>query len=307
MPELEHGETEAETLVLTGFQWAFVFTLVVLVLEIAGAWLSRSLSLTVDAVHNVPDLLAFAVSWFALQATGRGASERFTFGVHRFEVFAGLLNAGLVLATGSVFAYEAIGSLVRAVPFAGPVDAVWLLLVAIPTFGLRATNLLLIRRVPRRTRDLNLRSVVVHLASDLAITAALMTDGALLLWRPSWTWVDAAAALVIAAILVYESLPLFRDGADVLTERTPRNLSVDAIDRAARSIPHVAAVHDLHVWAVCPTLVCMTAHVEVDEISLRDSMAVVAALRSRMAEEFGILHSVFEVEAPARAVPGAGG
>jgi len=296
MSDLEHGETEAEELVLTGLRWAFAVTLVVLGLEIAGAFLSRSLSLTVDAVHNFPDLLAFAVSWFALQATGRGASERFTFGVHRFEVFAGLLNAGLVLGTGLAFGYEAVTNLLRNTNFAGPVDAVWLLLVAVPTFALRTTNLFLLGRVPRRTRDLNLRSVVVHLASDILITMALVADGVLLLVRPGWIGVDAAAALVVAGILVYESLPLFRDGIDVLTERTPRNLSVAEIDRVARTVPHVTAVHDLHVWAVCPTLVCMTAHVQLDEMSLRESMAVVGELRTRMAQEFGILHSVFEVE-----------
>jgi len=297
VPTLEHGETEAGELVLAGLRWAFGVTLVVLVLEAIGAFLSRSLSLTVDAVHNIPDLLAFAVSWFALSATERGASDRFTFGVHRFEVFAGLLNAALVLGTGAAFGYEAVSTLLRSTTFAGPVDAFWLLLVALPTLALRGANLVLFGRVPRRTRDLNLRSVVVHLASDILITAALIAAAVLLLVHPAWTGADAAGAITISAILVYESLPLFRDGMDVLTERTPRNLSVRAIEQAAHAIPHVVELHDLHVWAVCPTLVCMTAHVEVDEMSLRDSMQVVAELRARMAEEFGILHAVFEVEA----------
>ena len=296
MPTLEHGETEAEGLVLTGLRWAFAVTCVVLALEVSGAFLSRSLSLTVDAVHDLPDLLAFAVSWYALRATARGANDRFTFGVHRFEVFAGLLNAGLVLGTGAAFGVEALETLVRGSTFAGPIDAVWLLLVALPVLGLRTANLVALGRVPRRARDLNLRSVVIHLGSDVLITLALLAAAVLLLLHPSWSGVDAGGALVIAGILVYESLPLFRDGVDVLTERTPRNLSVDAIERAARAVPHVAQLHDLHVWAVCPTLVCMTAHVQVDDISLRDSMKVVAELRARMAEEFGILHSVFEVE-----------
>jgi cobalt-zinc-cadmium efflux system protein len=296
VPALEHGETEAEELVLSGIRWAFVVTAVVLVLEVAGAFLSRSLSLTVDAVHNAPDLLAFAVSWFALRATERGANDRFTFGVHRFEVFAGLLNAALVLGTGAAFGYEALATMVHGSTFAGPVDAVWVLIVALPTLGLRTANLALLGRIPRRARDLNLRSVVIHLASDVLITGALLVAAALLLLHPAWTDADAGGALVIAAILVYESLPLFRDGADVLTERTPRNLSVEAIEGAARRVPHVAQLHDLHVWAVCPTLVCMSAHVQVDEISVRDSMQVVAELRAKMADEFGILHSVFEVE-----------
>jgi cobalt-zinc-cadmium efflux system protein len=305
MTDPGHGEAEAEQLVLRGLRWALALTGVILVVESVGAVLSRSLSVTIDAVHNVPDLFAFVVSWAALRATEKGASDRLTFGAHRFEVFAALLNGLLVAGTGVLFGYESVASLARGGTFAGPVDAVWILVVAVPTLGLRLANLALLGRIPRRARDLNLRSVVVHLASDLAITAVLLGAGVLILVRPSVGNVDALAALVIAAVLVYESLPLFRDASDVLSERTPRNLSIDVIARSATSVPRVAAIHDIHVWALCPTLVCMTAHVEVEEMSLTEVVAIVAELRRRMEEEFGILHSTFEVESVRPGLAGA--
>jgi cobalt-zinc-cadmium efflux system protein len=296
MPELAHGEDEAEIRVLRGLKLALEVSAIVLVLEVAGALLSRSLALTVDAVHNVPDLLAFAVSWTALRACESGATGKYTFGTHRFEVFAGLLNAVLVLGTGALFGYAALTELVGGSRFAGPVDAVYLLLIAVPVLVLRAVNLSVLGRIPGRTRDLNLASVVLHLASDVAIIAAILVAGLILVLRPQYGWVDAGAALVIAAILVYESLPLFREAWEVLTERTPRNLSTDRIRLSALEVPGVAAVHDLHVWAVCPTLVCMTAHVELREMPLSESTQIVSQLRLRMEREFGILHSFFEVE-----------
>ena len=108
MPVPVHGEREAETRVLRGLRLALELSLVVLVIEAVGAYFSHSLSVTVDAVHNVPDLFAFAMSWAALQATERGTSGEFTFGPHRLEVFAGLLNAALVLGTGLVFGLVSI-------------------------------------------------------------------------------------------------------------------------------------------------------------------------------------------------------
>jgi cobalt-zinc-cadmium efflux system protein len=301
MPELAHGEAEAETRVLRGLQLALELSIVVLLLEAAGAVLSRSLALTVDAVHNIPDLLAFGVSWTALRACETGASGKYTFGTHRFEVFAGLLNAVLVLGTGLVFGYAALTTLLGGSSFAGPVDAVYLLLVAIPVLTLRAVNLSVLGRIPGRARDLNLASVVVHLASDVAIIAAILAAGLVLIFRPEYWWADAGAALVIAALLVYESLPLFREAWEVLTERTPRNLSTDRIRASALEVPGVAELHDLHVWAVCPTLVCMTAHIELRDMPLSESARIVSQLRHRMEEEFGILHSVFEVEPTAPA------
>lgn len=297
MSELVHGEGEAERAVLRGLRLAVLLSGVILVIESVGAYYSRSLSVTVDAVHNIPDMLAFAISWSALRSTERGAHDQFTFGAHRFEVFAGILNAALVLGTGAVFGYEALSALASGSTFAGPVNAVWILAIAAPTLALRAGNLVSLRRVPARARDLNLASVILHLASDLAITAALLGAGAILLLRPGWSLADPVAALAIAGVLVYESLPLFRGGWEVLTESTPRHLSIDEIQSAALRVPHVAAVHDLHVWAVCPTLVCMTAHVQVAEMSVREGMVVVDELRRTMEEGFGILHATFEVEA----------
>jgi cobalt-zinc-cadmium efflux system protein len=295
----QHGEGEAGERVLRGLRIATELALVVLAIEAVGAYLSRSLSLTVDAIHNVPDVAAFAISLAALGATAKGSTGKFTFGTHRFEVFAGLLNAALVLGTGVVFGYEALTSLYASSSFAGPVDAVWLLVAAVPTLGLRAVSLNLLGRIPGRIRDLNLRGVVVHMASDVAITGALLIAGATLLYRPGWIWVDDLAALAIAGLLVFESLPLFREGWDVLTERTPRSLSVAKVTNAARAVPGVTDVHDVHIWAVCSTLVCMTAHVDVEEMPMKDCLDVIRRLRQKVEEEFGILHATFEIESAA--------
>jgi cobalt-zinc-cadmium efflux system protein len=299
MTESAHGEGEAERAVLAGLRLAVLLSALILVIESVGAYYSRSLSVTVDAIHNIPDMLAFAVSWSALRSTERGAHDQFTFGAHRFEVFAGMLNAALVLGTGAIFGYAALGALASGTAFAGPVNAVWIVAIAVPTLALRTGNLVALRRIPARARDLNLASVILHLATDLAITAALLGAGAVLLLRPGWSVADPAAALLIAAVLVYESLPLFRGGWEVLTESTPRHLSIEKIRSAALGVPHVAEVRDLHVWAVCPTLVCMTAHIQVTDMSVREGMAVVEELRRTMEEQFGILHATFEVEATA--------
>jgi len=297
MGESGHGESEAEPRVLRGIRLALLLGFVILGVEAVGAFLSHSLSLTVDAVHNLPDLFAFGVSWTALKATERGASGSYSFGTHRIEVFAGLLNGGLVLGVGAAFALEALATLHSGVPFAGAVDPLWILLAALPTLALRAASLVALERLPRRARDLNLSSVIVHVASDILITGTLLTEGLLLVVRPSYGWIDPAAAVAIGAILVYESLPLFRVGWGVLAEQVPPHLDVGAVTAAILSDPEVSEVHDVHIWAVCPTLVCMTAHLRVGGTTLREATDTVGRTRHRMEEDFGILHCVFEVEA----------
>ena len=205
-----------------------------------------------------------------------------------------------MLGTGVVFGYESLTSLLHHTLFAGPVNPLWILAVALPTLLLRGTTTAVLRRIPGKTRDLNLRSVILHLLGDFAIAGVLLIVGIALLLRPPLGWIDALGALAISVVLVYASLPLFREGWEVITERAPRGVSVDAITQSALAVPGVSGVHDVHVWSVCSTLLCMTAHVGVEDMSLRDSAEVTASIRRKLEDQFGILHATIEIEVEPR-------
>jgi cobalt-zinc-cadmium efflux system protein len=296
MAAVTHGEAEAEAPVVRALRLAVELSIVVLAVEVLTAIGSRSLSLSVDAAHNVPDVLAFSISYLALREVGAGGTNE-PFARHRVEVFAGLANAALVLATGVGFGYAALATLVHGGTFAGSVVIPWLLLGALTALALRLGSFLALARLPGRVRDLNFRSVLVHLGTDLVITGALLVVAGTLVVRPSFTVIDPAASLAIAVLLVAESVPLFRAASDVLTERTPRHLDLQAVERTALAVQGVRELHDVHIWAVCPTLICMTAHVGVEEMTVGRSMDVVARLQDAVRAEHGILHSVFQVEA----------
>jgi cobalt-zinc-cadmium efflux system protein len=301
-----HGEGEAELAVLSALRWAFLLSIVILAVEGVSALFARSLSLAVDAVHNIPDLFGFAISFLSLALTKQGATKQHTFGLHRTEVLATLVNASLVLGTGLIFGLEALLTLhAGAGSFAGTVDPYWILLGAVPTILLRGAAALNLRRLPQQTRDMNLRGVFLHLTGDFAITVALLVDATLLLLRPALGWVDSAAALAIAAVLVFESLPLFREAWSSLSERMPSHLSVERIQEVARGVPAVEELHDIHVWSVCSSLVCMTAHVGTRQLTVAQAMGVVAELKDRMSSQLGIVHAVFEVEEASLLVPTA--
>jgi cobalt-zinc-cadmium efflux system protein len=292
-----HGEGEAEGSVLKGLRWAIVLAGVALVIEGIGAYLSRSLSLTVDAVHNVPDMIAYGASLGALMLASRGADSSHTYGLHRTEVMAALLNAALVIGTALVFGAGALMALLNhgGSPF-GTVDPIWLVFAAVPTLALRGFAALQIGRIPSRIRDINLKSVLFHLASDILIVVFILAVGIVLVLRPSLVWMDPVATMAIAVILLVESVPIIHDSWDSFTERIPKHISMEDVVQAATEVPHVEEIHDVHIWSVCSSLICMTAHVRISNVTVRESMDILAALRERMTNNFGIVHAVFEVE-----------
>src|SRR4030042_3149272 len=79
----------------------------VMVAEIIGGILSGSLALLGDAGHMLVDALALGLSLFALTIARRPATATKTYGYHRVEIMAALINGtGLVLVSADIF-YEA--------------------------------------------------------------------------------------------------------------------------------------------------------------------------------------------------------
>src|SRR5216683_6092526 len=71
-------------------------TAVLCVVELVGGYLTNSLALISDAAHMFTDMAALGLTLFALWICSRPASESKTFGYHRAEILAALVN-GVVL------------------------------------------------------------------------------------------------------------------------------------------------------------------------------------------------------------------
>ena len=71
-----------------------------LVLEVVGGFVSRSLSLVADANHMLADVAALTLAYAATMLAGRAPTSRHTFGLARAEVLAAFVVAlpvGLLL------------------------------------------------------------------------------------------------------------------------------------------------------------------------------------------------------------------
>src|SRR5690606_26174653 len=95
----------------------------------------------------------------------------------------------------------------------------------------------------------------------------------------------------------FSSWNLLRETVSVLMESAPAGIDVDAVRDTMMGVPGVAAVHDLHVWSITSGMVAMSAHVQVaDGTTERTSNSLLAALRDRLHEAFGIDHVTIQLE-----------
>jgi cobalt-zinc-cadmium efflux system protein len=107
--------------------------------------------------------------------------------------------------------------------------------------------------------DLNIRGAYLHMASDALVSAGVVVVGALALWT-GWGWLDPAASLVIALVIVVGTWGLFRQSLRLMFDGVPHHIDLAAVRAALEALPGVDRVHDLHVWATGTSDVALTAH-----------------------------------------------
>jgi cobalt-zinc-cadmium efflux system protein len=135
--------------------------------------------------------------------------------------------------------------------------------------------------------DLNARGAFLHMAADAAVSAGVVVAAALTVWL-GWTWLDPAASLVIAVVILLGTWGLFRDSLHLMFDGVPTSIDLEAVRAELAALPGVAAVTDLHVWATGTTQVALTAHLLMPAGHPDDAFLRAAA--ARMRDRFAIGH-----------------
>jgi cobalt-zinc-cadmium efflux system protein len=258
------------------------------IVEFIFGILTGSLALIADAAHNLTDTFTLSVSFIANRLARREANDSKTFGYGRATILAALLNASVMLAVAAFIVIEAIQRLGNPHPVEGGVVAV-VAFVGILVNGSIAIVL------SKNRKDLNMRSAFIDMAFDALSSLGAVIAG-LVIWLTGITWVDSAVGLVIAALLVYNTLKILREAVQILLEGTPKDLDIAAITQAITDTDKVLSVDDMHVWAIRSGYNALSCHIAIDETELKDSRSIVEVVKAKLRKDYDIQHATIEVE-----------
>ena len=263
-----------------GLNMAFV------AIEAFYGWRVNSLALLADAGHNLSDVIGLVLAWGGALAGKLRPDARHTYGWKRASILAAFINALLLLVAMGSLAWEAVHRLQSPQPMQG------ITIMVVAGIGIvvnTATALLFMRG---RDTDLNIRGAFLHMAADALVSAAVVVAGGLALWF-GWHWLDPVVSLVIAAVIVVGSWSLFRQSVHLLFDGVPDGVDLHAVQTLLESMPGVAAVHDLHVWAMGTSEIAMTAHLVMPQGPADD--AFLQRATEQLYEHFRIAHVTIQV------------
>ena len=267
--------------------WAMAATLGLVVAEVLGGLLGRSVALLNDAVHNLSDVPALGISWLAMKWAQRPADSEKTYGYHRAGTLAAYTNAVLLVVLALWLGYEAIERL-RA-----PVQVVesWMIWTSLAALAVNGGITL---ALVRGRADLNLRSILVHNFGDALSNIAIIA-GAVVMEYTGMHWIDPLLGLAIGVLVLYSSIGILRGSAHILLEGRPHGTQVEEVARAILTVEHVQEVHDVHIWSLGGEHNALSCHARIPDMHMDECEKVLCAIREKVAE-FGIEHSTVQLE-----------
>jgi cobalt-zinc-cadmium efflux system protein len=273
--------------------FALGVNLVLVVTQIVFGVVAHSLGLLADAAHNLTDVAAIGLSWFAVRLTLRRATAKRSFGYHRSTILAAQANAVMLLIMTAFILVEGIRRLLHPVVVHGGV-------VAIVAAVALVLNLVAAGLLHENSDDLNMRSGLLHMLGDAATSAGVLVAGVVIYVAGGAYWLDPLISIVIGLVIGYQAVRLLGQTADVLLESTPAGLDLDALASAVQAVDGVETVHDLHVWSLSSDLRALSAHVIVDgHPTLEEAQLVGERIKAAVRRDFHIEHATFELECEA--------
>jgi cobalt-zinc-cadmium efflux system protein len=269
--------------------FSIILTGIIFLVELVGGFWANSLALLSDAVHVFTDLISLGLALFAIFLSALPATDTRTYGWHRSEVFAALINGATLIIISGIILYEAYTRIVNP----EPVHSVGMFAVAV--LGL-VVNIAVVHRLKGHGHhDLNMRSAFLHVVGDALISVGVIA-GAVIMYFTGWYLVDPILSVVFSVVILGGAVRILYEAAHILLEGTPRGMNINDVVEEIKKVDHVIDVHRMHVWSICSSITALSAHVLIDGGDEVDRKKIVDDINCRLVSCYHINHTTLQLE-----------
>ena len=270
---------------------SLTITLTVMVIEAVGGYLTNSIALISDAAHMFTHALAISLGLAAIHLAGKPACHHRTFGLFRAEVLAAFINGLFLLLLALYLISEAVMRVME------PREVEGLRMLGIALLGLftNGASLLILRGANRR--DMNIKGVFYHLLAD-AVSSVGIVAAALIIHGTGWNLIDPVVSIGISLLIIVWARGILKESLTILLEMAPAGMDTETIScRIREEIPEIISIYDVHVWAITPDRIALTAHLKLgdQEVVVEDQHRIIQRINDVLRAEYGITGTTIQI------------
>jgi cobalt-zinc-cadmium efflux system protein len=266
-------------------------TLVVMIVEVVGGFLTHSIALISDAGHMFTHCFALGISVAAIMIARKPLCHHRTFGLYRAEIVAAFVNGLFLLFVVAIIIYEAVLRIIH------PEEVLSLHMLMIALVGL-AVNLVSIGILHgSHKEDMNVRSVFYHMVADAASSVGIVV-AAIVIFYTGWNIIDPLVSLGISGVIIYWAWGILKDSTIILLEMAPRGLNTDIISDDLKShFPEIRELFNVHLWTITADMLVFSAHVLLNEAQ-EDSVnqdTLIERINRYLSEHYQVIESTIQM------------
>jgi cation diffusion facilitator family transporter len=235
-----HGTIDPGLLTTEHGIWAVKWSLIILtataLFQVIIVFLSGSVALLADTIHNVADAATAIPLWIAFTWARRQPSRRFTYGYGRVEDVAGVMVVLTILFSTVVAGYESINRLLHP----QSIEHLWAVTIA-SIIGFAGNELVAIFRI-RVGKQINSAALVAdgyHARVD-GLTSLGVLFSAVGVWL-GYPLTDPIIGLVITVAI----LPIVWESGKAVFTRLLDGVDPEVIEEITHAINHAEGVRDV--------------------------------------------------------------
>lgn len=268
--------------------WVTFLNAAITLTEVLGGILSGSLALLADAIHNLSDTVAIALSYFANKIAQKPKDAKRTYGYKRAEILAAFINASVLMSISLVLIVEAfkrIGTPER-------INGTLMIIVALIGLAANFVSVILLQRDAHN--NLNIKSSYLHLISDTVSSIGVLAGGlAIKLW--GIVWIDPVITVLISIYILRETFLVIKQTVAILMQ-SAAILDYESIKRDIERLDAVKNIHHVHSWMSDEKTIYFEAHIDMDDVLLSDAVNVYDKIENLLTERYGVSHITLQAE-----------
>jgi len=273
----------------TRIGWAFWLNFTFTIIEFIGGWLTNSVAIMADAVHDLGDTLSIGLAWYLSKLGKKASTEKYTYGFKRLSLMGAMIN-GVILIVGAVWILS------EAIPrLANPEMPVTEGMMGLAVLGILVNGLAAYKL--HGGHSMNEKVLNWHLIEDAMGWVAVLIV-AIVLHFVNWPILDPILSIGFTLFIlinviryVVQTMSLFLQGVPDLATR-------NAISKQLLSIKHVEEIHHVHFWTLDGEQHVLTAHVVINCLIDNEKLRALKQEVNERLTPFGLSHTTIEFELP---------
>lgn len=265
-------------------------TIVVMILEILGGFITNSIALLSDAGHMFTHAFAIGISLLATTIARKPPCHHKTFGLYRAEVLAAFINGLFLIPIVGIIIYEAI------LRFLNPQDVIgfYMLIVAFIGLGVNITSILILQG--SQNSNLNIRSVFYHMIADAASSIGIVI-AAFIIISTGFVILDPIVSLGISMVIIYWAYGILKESTRILLEMAPKGMNIDTISEDLKvNFPEIIELFDAHLWTIIPDMLIYSVHVKLNNDMIEGNQEeIISKINDFLSKHYKIIESTIQI------------